>query len=581
MKKITQILSLLFIINFFFYPVAYSQEIPSEIKEELASYETKIEQYNKENKPSLEIEYLNKAAFLCWNNGLYNFAIDHFKRVLEINQQLGNSNGAQLSANYIGMIYDETEDYNSAITYFKKALEISRTLNNKNNIASAILNISQTYQLLNNYGESNKWAQQGIELAKELNNLEMVRTFYGILANNYQSLGNSEKSIEYFDLFASFDKFLKKEEIKTIKKQSETEVNQAKQEKEQTEQALVKQTDKLKQTETSLAKVEELTREQQMQLELKELKISEQAAQLKLRRIVIRGLVGILLLLFLFFAILYTLYRKIKFQKRQIEEQRDILDLQNKKINSSIQYAQNIQRAILPVKNQIENLFESFIIYRPKDIVSGDFYWFAQLNDKAFLAAVDCTGHGVPGAFMSMIGNSLLNEIVLEKKITVPSKILSLLNEKIVESLRQDETENNDGMDVCLISIDIKTKEITFSGAKRPLFIFKNKSSELDEIKGDRISIGGAKQQKATEDFNNHKISTDKGDILYLSSDGLTDQNNAERKRFGSKRLKEIITSNISEPMHKQKEQIEKELNDFQKDEEQRDDITLIGIKIN
>ena len=581
MKKLAQILSLLFIVIFLFSPVVYSQDIPSEITEELSSYETKIDQYKKENKPSREIEYLNKAAFLCWNNGLYVYAIDHFKRVLEINQQLGNSNGAQLSANYIGMIYDEIEEYNSAITYFKRALEISRKLNNKSNITSAVLNISQTYQLLNNYDESNEWAQQGVELAKELNNLKMVRTFYGILANNYQDLGNSEKSIEYFDLFASFDKFLKKEEIKTIKEQSETEVNKAKQEKEQTKQELVKQTDRLKETETSLAKVEELTREQRMQLELKELKIREQEAQLKLRRIVIRGLVGILLLLFLFFTILFVLYRKIKFQKKQIEEQRDVLDLQNKKINSSILYAQNIQRAILPVKNQIGNLFESFIIYRPKDIVSGDFYWFAQLNDKAFLAAVDCTGHGVPGAFMSMIGNSLLNEIVLEKKITEPAKILSLLNDKVVESLRQEETENNDGMDVCFISIDLKTKEITFSGAKRPLFIFKRKSTSLDEIKGDRISIGGAKRQKETEGFNNHTISADKGDILYLSSDGLTDQNDARRKRFGSQRLKEIITSNISEPMQKQKEQIEKELNNFQKDEEQRDDITLIGIKIN
>ena len=165
------------------------------------------------------------------------------------------------------------------------------------------------------------------------------------------------------------------------------------------------------------------------------------------------------------------MYRKIRSQKNKIEEQRDILDLQNQNINASIQYAQNIQRAILPVQNQISNLFESFIIYRPKDIVSGDFYWFTQINNTAFLAAVDCTGHGVPGAFMSMIGNSHLNEIVIEKQITNPAKILTLLNEKIIVSLRQDETANKDGMDVCFISIDLKSNEITFSGAKRPLYI--------------------------------------------------------------------------------------------------------------
>lgn len=581
MRKKEFVITLVFVLNFFSIISLFAQAIPSDIQNELTGYENKIEQFRNENKPAQELEYLNKAAFLCWNNQLYTKAIEHFKRVHELNENSGNRNGILLSANYIGMIYDETENYTAAITYFKKGLEISKGTNDKNNIASSILNIAQTYQQIPNYEESNKWALEGVDLAKEINNIKLVRTFYGILANNYQSLGNSQKSIEYFDLFASIDKFLKKEEIKTIKKQSETEVQKAQQEKQQTEEELVKQTDKLKETETSLAQIEELTREQRMQLELKESKIREQAAQLKLRRIMIRGLIGVVLLLILFFTILFVLYRKIRAQKQQIEEQRDILDLQNKKINSSIQYAQNIQRAILPVKIQLEDFFESFIIYKPKDIVSGDFYWFAQMQDNAFLAVVDCTGHGVPGAFMSMIGNSLLNEIVLEKKITEPAKILSLLNEKVIESLRQKETENNDGMDVCLIAFNLKTKKITFSGAKRPLFIYKSKATQLDEIKGDRLSIGGKKRLQEEVTFKNHVVETKPGDTLYLSSDGLTDQNNVERKRFGSKRLKEIILKNISEPMTKQKDFIENELTNFQQNEEQRDDITLIGIKIN
>ena len=577
MRKITKIVFIISLLSTLLCDLSFSQDI----KTELAGYEAKIEQYKQENNPSLELEYLNKAAFLCWDNQTYDKAISYFKRVLELNEKLGNQNGVLLSINYLGVIYDETQDYNTAVDYFKKALNIYTHSNDKRNISSSLLNISQTYQQLTSYDESNKAALEGVEVAKEINDLKLVRSFYGILANNYQSLGNSEKSIEYFDLFASIDKFLKKEEIKTIKEESETQVQKAQQEKQQTQQELAKQTDKLKQTETSLAKVEEITKEQQMQLELKESKIREQAAQLKFERLVRSILTWGIIAILIFFVALAALYRKIRSQKIQIEEQRDILDLQNKKINSSIQYAQNIQRAILPVRNQIENLFESFIIYKPKDIVSGDFYWFAQVKDTAFLAAVDCTGHGVPGAFMSMIGNSLLNEIVLEKNITEPAKILSLLNEKIIESLRQDETENNDGMDVCFISIDIKTKKITFSGAKRPLFIFSKKTSEFNEIKGDRLSIGGAKRKNKDEGFNNHIIDTEAGDILFLSSDGLTDQNNSERKRFGSNRLKEVILNNISESMDRQKEIIENELNNFQKDEEQRDDITLIGIKIN
>lgn len=581
MRHLLKILLTLFISIVFSLHIL-AQQIPDNVKTELDNFESLINKYKNEGNTQLELEYLNKAAFLCWNNQLNEKAISHFKRVLELNQNLNNQNGILLSTNYIGMIYDEIQDYNSAITYFEKGLNISRKINDKKSITSALVNISQTYQLLEEYAESNKHALEGAELAKEINNLRLVRTFYGIIANNYQSLGNSEKSIEYFDQFASIDKYLKNQEIKTIKQESEKQVNEAQAEKQKTEKELIIQTDKLKETEDSLAEVEELTREQRMQLELKESKIREQEAQLKFERLVRSILIIGFIFILIFLLVLVALYRKIKHQKLQIEEQRDTLDLQNKNINASIQYAQNIQRAILPVKNQLENLFESFIIYKPKDIVSGDFYWFAKLNNLAFLAAVDCTGHGVPGAFMSMIGNSLLNEIVLEKKEKEPAKILSLLNEKVVEALRQKETDNSDGMDVCFISINLDNKQIMFSGAKRPLFIYKKSENRLNEIKGDRASIGGAKKRDERNDgFNNHIIETESGDILYLSSDGFTDQNNKERKRFGSNRLKEVILENITLPMSKQAENIEKELIEFQKGAEQRDDITLIGLKIN
>ncbi len=580
MGKAYRILIILLLSNLFLCNISRGQEVPTEIKNELSGYESKIEQYKSENKPQQELEFLNKAAFLCWNNQLYAKAISHFERVLELNEKSGNNNGALLSTNYIGVIYDELEEYQSAIIYFTKGLDISKKVNDKKNIAASLLNIAQAYQSLESFEESNQWAQEGVNSAKEINDLKLVRSFYGILANNYQSLGNSKKSIEYFDLFASIDKYLKKEEIKEIKQKSETEVHRAQQAQVETKKELDKQTDKLKETESSLAKVEEVSREQQMQLKLQESQIREQAAQLKFERLVRNVLIFGLVIFFIFVAVLFVLYKKIRAQKEQIEEQRDTVDLQNQKINASIHYAQNIQRAILPVKNQIENLFESFIIYKPKDIVSGDFYWYSKVNDLIFLAAVDCTGHGVPGAFMSMIGSSLLNEIILEKQVTEPAKILSLLNEKVIEALRQRETENKDGMDVCFVSIDLKTNKLTFSGAKRPLFIYKNNISALDEIKGDRASIGGV-HKKEQDQFKNHVIDVAKGDILYLSSDGLIDQNNAERKRFGSKKLKEVILENISEPMNRQKELIEKELGAFQQEEEQRDDITLIGIKIN
>ena len=546
--------------------------------EELEKLDSKIATYKSEENKQLELEYLNKAAFLSWDNQLYEKSQAYFKRILEINESLNNTNGILLAANYLGVIYNETQDYTSAITYFKKAYHLSKKINDKKNICSSLLNISQTYQLQKNYDESNKSAFEGVNLSKELNDLKMLRSFYGILANNYQSLGNSEKSIEYFDLFASIDKYIKTQEIKQIKEESETEITKAQQEKALTQQELIKQTDRLKITEDSLAVVEELSREQKMQLELEESKNRELEAQLKFERLWRNILIWGIIIVLGFLGILLVLYKKIKSQKIQIEDQRDKLELQNKKINDSIHYAQNIQRAILPLNNQIKEVFENFIIYKPKDIVSGDFYWFGKTNNTIFLAVVDCTGHGVPGAFMSMIGNSLLNEIILEKKLQDPAKILTLLNEKVIDALRQNESDNNDGMDVCLVSFEINSKLVKFSGAKRPLYVSR-KNNEIEEIKGTRKSIGGKKE--GIEDFSSVEIKLESGDILYLSSDGLTDQNNKERKRFGSNKLKEILQLNIDQSMENQKLAIEKELDIFMENEEQRDDITLIGIKIN
>lgn len=578
MRKIKKIFIGTLVAVLLLFSSLYAQNIPDEVKTKLENYEQSIKKYQLDNNKQLELDYLNKAAFLCWNNQLHQKSLEYFSQILEINKSKNNQKGILLSTNYIGMIYEELQDYTSAVKYFNQALNICRKLNNKEDITSSLVNVSQTYQLLEDYEKSNSSALEGINVAKEINNLKFQRTFYGILATNYQAVGDSENSIKYFDLFASIDKFLKKQEIKTIKTESATKVNQAQKEKKETQIELSKQTDKLKDTENSLAQAEELSREQKMQLQLKESKIREQDAQLKFERLLRSILIiGFLAVLF-FFIILFMFYKKIKTQKLQIESQRDILDLQNKKINASIQYAQNIQRAILPVKHNISESFENFIIYKPKDVVSGDFYWYAKLGDIAFVASVDCTGHGVPGAFMSMIGNSLLNEIVLEKQEKEPAKILSLLNEKVIEALRQEETENSDGMDVCFIAINLKSYELTYSGAKRPLILFNQNKKELEEIKGDRISIGG--KNNKNKKFTNHNVKINSGDILYLSSDGLTDQNNSERKRFGTSKLQEIIINNISASLKEQGEIIEKELQDFQKEEEQRDDISLIGLKI-
>ncbi len=285
-------------------------------------------------------------------------------------------------------------------------------------------------------------------------------------------------------------------------------------------------------------------------------------------------------------------------KQEEIQQQSDILSDTNYALNrerehtlGSIRYAKTIQEAILPRKEHIEDFFECFILFRPKDIVSGDFYWFVPVEKikennnvkSCLIAAIDCTGHGVPGAFMSLIGNRLINEIVTEKKVKEPNKILDLLNLKVIKALKQDETDNNDGMDICMCRLD-KYKNgncnVIFSGAKRHLFIYKKDENEIKIIKGDRQFIGGSSSRKKKYNFTKKEILLEQGDIIFLTSDGLIDQNNYLRKRLGTKRFLKILLKNAKKTIAEQQNLLIKELEKYQKNENQRDDITVIAVKI-
>jgi PAS domain S-box-containing protein len=276
-------------------------------------------------------------------------------------------------------------------------------------------------------------------------------------------------------------------------------------------------------------------------------------------------------------------------QKEELVLQKDRIELQNQHIKSSITYAKTIQNAILPTLTSLNQDFNTFVIYKPKDIVSGDFYWYSKLHngysnkEKFFYATVDCTGHGVPGAFMSMIGSRILNEIVNEKKIDKPSKILDLMNNEIKHILRQEETDNNDGMDICLCAIESGQNgyvNVTFAGAKRPLYYFKNSDKTLNYIKGTRKTIGGTHAKRNTEVFQDHEVTLEKGDLIYLSTDGIVDQPSPERIRFGSMRFINLLKNIAEKPLQVQKETIEQAVVDFQEYEQQRDDVTFLGIKV-
>ncbi len=273
-------------------------------------------------------------------------------------------------------------------------------------------------------------------------------------------------------------------------------------------------------------------------------------------------------------------------QRDELELINKRLDIQNENIKAGIRYALNIQMAILPKVSTIKELFpETFVMYRPKDIVSGDFYWFANANvgNTHFLAVVDCTGHGVPGAFMSMIGVRLLSSIVNERNITDPAQILEAMDTSVIQALKQKSSDYNDGMDICLIKYEKKSDtscSVIFSGAKSPLYIVKSGSEKLQRIGGTRRSIGGTNIRTDKQAFENHEFILSKGDNLYLTSDGIIDQNNMDRTRFGSARFEQLLVSVAKYQATEQQDIIKDIFDRWRGREEQRDDVTLIGVKL-
>jgi len=265
-----------------------------------------------------------------------------------------------------------------------------------------------------------------------------------------------------------------------------------------------------------------------------------------------------------------------------LERKRIELEIQhqNKKITESINYARRIQSAILPNMRLIHRaLPDVFVLYKPRDVVSGDFPWFLQLKNDIFMAAVDCTGHGVPGALLSLVGYFLLNDIVKSRHVTDPGKILDLLDEGVSAALRPSEDAGTkDGMDISICKINLETRQVEYAGAHRPLYVMRN--GILEEIKGNRFPVGGGIFKNQTN-FTTYRISLDSGDSIYFCTDGYCDQfGGPENKKFGVRQLRQIIGKVHSMPMREAHHVFEEEWESWKGDLKQTDDVLLTGIKL-
>jgi hypothetical protein len=298
----------------------------------------------------------------------------------------------------------------------------------------------------------------------------------------------------------------------------------------------------------------------------------------------------------------FFLYKRVKLteeQKKIIEEQKQLVEEKNKDITDSIRYAQHIQTAILPTAAKVEScLPESFILYRPRDIISGDFYWLEKIENQVIVAAVDCTGHGVPGALVSIVGNNGLNRTVKEFGLTKPAEILDKLDELVNESFRQSNSNEfiRDGMDIALCNItplnssSPKKYKVQYSGANNPLWVFKkNHNGTLAkdgpysflEFKPDKQPIGQYSMDELNDPFSLHEVMLSEGDVFYIFSDGYADQFGGPKgKKFKYSQLRQLLLSIIHLPMSKQHQILDEKFDEWKGSLEQVDDVCMIGIRL-
>ncbi len=490
-------------------------------------------------------------------------ALDNYSRSLSILEVIDDVSTIAVVYNNIANVHWELSSFPEALVYLNKSLALYQEMKSPHGVAFAMNSLSKHFLFEKKYDRSIQYALRALALADSINDSEQKLTATEMLSTNYYELKQFEKSLLYFKRYVE-------------EKEKLTNVEGAK---------------KLAQEES---RMEFEKREQKLKLEQeKQNAIAEAESQ---RQKLISWSAGIGLMLVVVFSIfIYNRFRHTQKQNKIIEEQKSEVDhknkalqganaeiaQKNKDITDSIQYAKRIQRALLASDTLLKkNLPEYFVLYKPKDIVSGDFYWANHVNGKFLLIAADCTGHGVPGAFMSLLNISLLNEITLQRKLTQPDLILNSVREQILTTLNPEgvETESKDGMDCMLCSFDFKNGKMEFAAANNPLWILKGGSLEIEEYKPDKQPVGFHSIYKP---FTLQTSALEKGDTVYAFTDGFADQFGGPKgKKFKYKQLEELILANGKRPMIEQKNALENSFEAWKGDLEQVDDVLVIGIRI-
>ena len=543
---------------------------------------------------------LNNMGYIYDNQGQPKEALKYYERSLKIREETGDKSGVALALNNIGSVYidqgnddlalgyyqkalklaEEVEDrgeiahslsnigsiykgkgfYESALHYFERAMKLREALGYSEDIISSHIKMANVYLLQEKWQDAKRYSERALEMAKRLGFPELIGDAAEILASVYEKEGSGMKALGMHKLYIQM-----RDSIKNLETQKAFVSNQFKSDYEK----------------KAAADSISFTKEQQLQ----EAKIAQQQAEIKAKKNQQYALFGGLALVILFAGFMYNRFKItnrqksiIELQKHEVEQQKVLVEVKNKEITDSINYAKRIQAAILPSSRVIrEFLPESFVMYKPKDIVAGDFYWMERKQDKLLFAVADCTGHGVPGAMVSVICNNGLNRSVRENNLTIPGEILNKTRELVISEFEKSEEDVQDGMDISLCSVKANGNniDIEWAGANTSLFYFHK--GELLVIHGHKQPIGKVDNPQP---FPTNKITLAKGDAIYLLSDGFADQFGGPKgKKFKNKKLQELLRSVQSLSMDEQKKEFNRVFEEWRGDMEQVDDVTLAGIR--
>ncbi|MES2837108.1 MAG: SpoIIE family protein phosphatase [Bacteroidota bacterium] len=486
--------------------------------------------------------------------------------------ELNDEKGLALVYNNLGIFFDYKKNYAKALQYYLKSSTIKEKNKEIAELSLSYNNIASIYLIENKHDKALLYAKKALEYSAITKSRNNLKNSYDILSQIYYNKGQFKEAYNATRNWSFYKDSLYVDELA----------------KSNAELATKYETDKKQKEIALLNKDKELDK-----LELK-----------KQKQVILFSIIG--LVLFLSFGLFsYSRYKLTQRQKQIIDNQKNIVEQQKhlveekqKEIVDSITYAKRLQQAILPPNNLIQKyLPNSFILYKPKDIVAGDFYWLEHKNDLVMIAAADCTGHGVPGAMVSVVCSNALNRTVKEFGLTEPGKILDKVRELVIETFEKSESEVKDGMDISLCVIDFKTKKLLWSGANNPLWIIRREIGDnryeteklgsqisnlnshiLLEYKADKQPIGKYADLKP---FTTNEIELQKDDSLYIFTDGYADQFGGEKgKKYKGSKMKELLLSIQNEEMETQQKLIDESFELWRGNLEQIDDVCLIGINI-